>query len=50
MEGLQLERLDLQQNGLRNVSGLEGAEIQQLLLQDSQNRTVFPGSLGDDIR
>lgn len=31
-----LERLELQQNGLRNVSGLEGAEIQELLLQDNQ--------------
>lgn len=35
LEGLQLELLDLQRNGLGNVSGLEGAEIQELLLQEN---------------
>lgn len=38
LEGLPLERLELQENGLSNVSGLEGAEIQELLLQDSHGQ------------
>lgn len=53
MEG-PLERLELQQNGLRNVSGLEGAEIQELLLQDShgqpkRSKRTFQGVIDEMI-
>ena len=54
LEGLPLERLELQQNGLRNVSGLEGAEIQELLLQDShgqpkRSKRTFQGLIDEMI-